>query len=306
MAIHSSGCYDYQTVLHAARGGVWTGIADDDGSESLVGSRPSVLVAGGRVTMTGRRRGTLTPSETSTASFDGGEALSAVLHEGDELRCWRGGTAEIGLSVTRSGSLVLGLGTLGRTPGGDITIDPDPRVEDTVQARDFRYLNRPGTRIVWLDPDRPAELEARLRQLDGDLAGVKLLAIVARTNDHAVRSDLNRRTMGRPRPRLAAMMFLTVEKRFSSLDEWLEYVRGLSPERPRDLWLRVRSGTRECLIPEGTTAMFEGWLVHVLRVYEPGLPGTLSQLGLVAADAGVTPAMLEGSTAAIAKGVMLA
>jgi hypothetical protein len=78
-----------------------------------------------------------------------------VLREGDRLACWRSGTAEIGLSVTRAGSLVLGLGTLGHTPGGDVTIDHDSRVEERELACDVLYIDRPGTQIVWLDPDRP-------------------------------------------------------------------------------------------------------------------------------------------------------
>ena len=228
-----------------------------------------------------------------------------MLREGDRLACWRSGTAEIGLSVTRAGSLVLGLGTLGHTPGGDVTIDHDPRVEERELACDVRYIDRPGTQIVWLDPDRPSELQAHLRELDGDLTGVNVLAIVVRTDDEAVSLELNRRTMGRHRPDLGATVFLTAAARFSSVEEWVQYARALSTERPRDLWLRVRSGKGERLVPEGTTASVDGWLVHVLRVYEPGMPGRLSQLGLVPADAGVPPAMLECSTAAIAKGLTL-
>lgn len=68
-------------------------------SESLLGSRPSILVVDGRVTMTRRQRGSLGRSQPVTASFHGGEALSKVLRRGDRLACWHGGTAEIGLSV---------------------------------------------------------------------------------------------------------------------------------------------------------------------------------------------------------------
>jgi hypothetical protein len=255
--------------------------------------------------MTRRSRNSLKRSPVSSASFDGGEALAAVLRPWDRLACWRDGTAEIGLSVTRAGSLVLGLGTLRHAPGGGITIDHDPRVEERELACDVRYIDRPGTRIVWLDPKRPMELEARLRELDGDLAGVNVLAIVVRTDDATVVRELNRRTMGRHRPGLGATIFVTAAERFSSVEEWLQYGRALSTERPRDLWLRVRSGSSDCLVPEGRTATVEGWLVHVLRVHEPGIPGRLSQLGLVPADTGVTPTMLECSTAAVATGLTL-
>ena len=54
--------------------------------------------------------------------------------------------------------------------------------------------------------------------------------------------------------------------------------------------------------PRGRTVTFDGWLVHVLRVYEPGIPGRLSQLGLVQADTGVTPAILERSTSGSPRG----
>lgn len=303
MAIPIESCFQYHTVLHADRDGDWAGVADEDESPSLLGSGASVVVTNGRVTMTRRRREILRRTEVLEASFDGGETLKAVLRNGDQLECWRDPTAQIGLSVSRAGSLVLGLGTLGHTPGSDITIDHDPRVEETKLARAIRYIDRPGTHIVWLDPDRPSDLEAHLRELDGELPGVNVLAIVVRADDEAVIFDLNRRTMGRPRLGLGATVFLNASKRFSGVEEWLQYGRALSTERPRDLWLRVRSGESECLVPEGTTATVDGWLVHVLRVYEPGIPGRLSQLGLVGAAAGVTPAMLERSTAAIANGL---
>jgi hypothetical protein len=303
MAIPYWSCYRYDTVLHADRDGAWAGIADDDGSESLVGRRPSVVVTNGRVTLTRRGDGSLDESQTARASFDGGEALQAVLREGDRLACWRGPTAEIGLSVTRAGSLVLGLGTLGHTPGGDFTVDHDPRVEERELAGEVRYIDRPGTHIVWLDPATPSELEAGLRELDGSFPGVNVLGIVVRSDDLAVQQEMNRRTMKHHRSGLGAAVFLTAAERFSTLDEWLQYGRSLSPERPRDLWLKVRRGDCECLVPEGTTATVDGWLVHVFRVYEPGIPGKWSQLGLVSADAGVTAAMLARSSALIDDGL---
>lgn len=305
MAIPVEGRYRYSTVVHAGRSGAWSGTADDDGAPSLLGSRPSVVVTDGRVTMTRRWSGILTRPTASTASFDAGEALQAVLRDGDRLACWRDGTGEIGVSVTRAGSLVLGLGALGHAPGGDITIDHDPRVEEVTLARSLRVLDEPGTHVVWLDPRRPSDLAARLRELDGDLTGVSRLAIVVRSEDSAVISELNRRTMRRPRRGLSSARFLTAAERFSTLEEWLHYGRALSTERPRDLWLRIRSGSRECLVPQGRTVTFDGWLVHVLRVYEPGIPGFLSQLGLVQTDTGVTEAILERSTSAVATGLTI-
>jgi hypothetical protein len=300
MAIRPSSCYHYHTVVHADRDGDWAGVADEDESDRLLGSDPSVGVSNGRVTMTRRSHETLKRGSASRASFDGGEALMAVLHEGDRLACWRDLTAHIGLSVTRAGSLVLGLGALGHRPGSDITIEHDPRIKERELAQDIRGIDQPGTRIVWLDPAKPSDVEARLRELDGDLAGVKVLAFVARTDDAAVRRELNRRTMGRDIPGVGAV-FLNAAERFSGVEEWLQYGRALSTERPRDLWLRIRSGNCEGLVAEGTTATIDGWLVHVRRVYDRGIPGRPSQLGLVPLDAGVTPAMLERSTLAMAR-----
>jgi hypothetical protein len=303
MAIPLSSRYHYHTVLHADRNGDWAGIADEDDSDRLLGSHPSLVVSDGRVTMTRRSHEILTRGSASRASFDGGEALRAVLREGDRLACWKDGFAEVGLSVSRARSLVLGLGTLGHTPGSDITIDIDPRVKERELAQDVRGLDQPATRIVWLDPARPSELEARLRELDGDLAGVKKLAFVARTDDEAVSLELNRRVMGRDRPGLGATVFLTASERFSGVEEWLQYGRALSTERRRDLWLRIRSGNCEGLVPQGTSATIDRWLVYVRRVHERGVPGRPSQLGLVGVEAGVTPAMLEGSTLAMARGL---
>jgi hypothetical protein len=302
MAIPASSCFHYHTELRAVGAGAWTGVADLGESARLLGSGPSVVVSNGLVTLTRCGRVFRSGSQ-SRASFDGGEALSATLRAGDRLSCWRGGTAEIGLSVRRAGSLVLGLGTLGDVPDHDIAIDHDPRIDEMEFARDIRFIDRPDTRIVWLDPARPGELEARLRELDGDLAGVSGLAIVVRTDDAAVSRELNRRTMEPFRLGPSFTVFLTAAARFSSVDEWLQHGRALSAERPRDPWLRVRIGASECVVPEGTTATVDGWLVHVHRVWERGVPGRLSQLGVAHAEAGVTPAMLERSTAAVARGL---
>ena len=85
MAIPSWSCYHYHTVLHADRDGDWAGVADEDGSSSLLGSGPSVVVTNGRVTMTRRRREILKRTGASEGSFDVGETLQAVLREGDRL-----------------------------------------------------------------------------------------------------------------------------------------------------------------------------------------------------------------------------
>jgi hypothetical protein len=134
---------------------------------------------------------------------------------------------------------------------------------------------------------------------------VTLRAIVVRTEDDAVRQDLNRRTMQTGRQRESAAIFLTALERFPTLDAWLAYGRSLPTERPADLWLRVRIDDAEARIPEGTTTTIGEWLVHVHRVYEPGLPGRASMVGIVHADAGVTSSMLEASAAAVAPGVAI-
>ena len=317
MAIAPWTCYRYHTVFDVASDGEWSGIADDDGAPSLLDSRPAVAVSNGRVTMVRRSRKSREYSTASNASFDGGEALAAVLRGGDRLECWRDPTGDIGVTVTRAESLVLGLGTLGNAPAPDITIEHDPRIDEVAHARDLRYIDGPGNRILWLDPKNPSELEARLRELDRGITGVKVLGIVVRTDDTAVSGDLLQRTMEHPeigllrrmmkRPQTVthAASFLTVPERFSNLEEWLQYTRALPTERPRDVWVRIQIGSREYQVVEGTSATLDGWLAHVLHVYEPGLPGQFTQLGLVRAAMGVTAAMLERSTAAVARGLKI-
>lgn len=305
MAIAPWYCYRYHTVVHAAGDGEWSGIADDDGSPSLLDSRPSVAVSNGRVTMVRRSPESLEYSTASNASFDGGEALAAVLRGGDRLECWHDLTGDIGVTVTRAESLLLGLGTLGNAPDPAITIEHDPRVEEVVHARNVRYIDGPGTRILWLDPKKPSELEAQLRELDRGFTGVKVLGIVVRTDDTAVSNDLLNRTMERLLPGVGAASGLRAAERFSNLEEWLQYSRALPTERPPDLWVRIRIGSREYQVVEGTSATLDDWLAHVLKVYEPGLPGQFTQLGLVRAATGVTAAMLERSTAAVARGLTI-
>jgi hypothetical protein len=299
MAIPRSSGFDYHTVLHAVGDHAWAGRADDDASESLLGHRPSVTVTSGLVTLTRKARSGLVPA----ASFDGGEALDAVLQEGDVLSCWYTGTAEIGLSVTRAGSLLLALGALDDVSSAGITIELDPRVEEVELAEALHFIDGPGTRIVWLDAQHPCELDSRIRELDADSPGVTALAIVARTDNLETRLALNRRTMQRHRRR--SMIFLQASERFVRVEDWLEYVRTLPHERPADLWLRIRSGNDEKLVPQGTTATIDGWLVHVLRVFERGIPGRLSQVGLVRADLGIPIASIERSTSAVASGLNL-
>ena len=142
--------------------------------------------------------------------------------------------AEIGLSVTRAGSFVLGLGTLEHAPGTGMAIEHDPRVDEAELARDIRCINQPGTHIVWLDPQKPRELQARLRELDGDLPGVNALAIVARTDSNeTIRLELNRRTMLRHRRHLRAVTFLTASERFTRVDEWLVQAAPCHPSDRR-------------------------------------------------------------------------
>ncbi len=301
MVMPRSGCYEYATVLQAKTDGTLGGIADDDGGESLLGTHPSVVVTEGRVTLIRRNRTTLTRPQPSHGVFDGGPALMRVLRQGDRLACWRDGCAELGLSVTRGGSLMLAVGSLGPTPCKDVIIEHDPRVEETELALETSSADRPGARVVWLDPDRPDEVEAQLRKLDRDLTGVKALVIVMRTDDYAVRTELTRRATS-VRGDVSAR-FITAAERFSSLEEWLQHGRALPTKRPADLWLRVRSGGREWCVPQGTTAAVDRWLVHVRRVYEWGVPGYPSQLGMVATGTGVTAEMLEHSTAAVAQGL---
>ena len=305
MAIAPWDWYQYHTVVDAAGDGQWSGLADDDGAPSLLDSRPSVAVSNGRVTLVRRSRKSREYSTASNASFDGGEALAAVLRAGDRLECWRVATGDIGLAVTRAGSLVLGLGALGNAPAPDITTHHDPRIDDVARARDLRYIDGPENRIVWLDPNKPSEFEARLRELDGDIPGVKVLGIVVRTDDAAVSNALLVRTMDRPIARVRTSSFLTASERFSNLEEWLEYSRALPTERPRDVWLGIKIRSRDYQVVEGTSATLDGWLTHVLKVYEPGLPGQFTQLGLVPAATGVTAAMLERSTAAVARGLTI-
>src|SRR3954463_8979446 len=100
MAIAYWDWYRYHTVVDAAGDGQWSGLADDDGAPSLLGSRPSVDVSNGRVALVRRSPQNRAYSTASSSSFDGGEALAAVLRAGDRLECWRVLTGDIGLAVT--------------------------------------------------------------------------------------------------------------------------------------------------------------------------------------------------------------
>jgi hypothetical protein len=299
MAIPLSACFDYRASMHAL-GRTWAGRSTDDGQVSLVGPGPSVTLGDGRVTFT---RDEPSPSLVRQAGLDVGAAPGALVQEGDLLSCRRVLTGQVGLSLTRDRRLLLALGVSAHRTEPYVTVDDDPRVEEIALARRIRYIDRPATAIVWLDPAHPADLEERLRELDRPYAGHR--AVVARTDDASVRLALNRRAMHRDHYQPGSRSFDTAPERFASLEAWLQYGRALPTERPSDLWLRVRIGQAEQRVPQGTTTTIDGWLVHAHCVNEPGIPGRWSELAVARADAGVDTAMLEQSAAAVARGLWI-
>jgi hypothetical protein len=305
MAISSRGCFDYRATLHADGLGAWIGTAADDRHVSLVGPRPSVVLRRARLTLTRHRNVDAGEALAAAAHVDVGHAPEAVLRNGDLLACRRDAATEITLSLIRDGRLRLHLGASAIMGDTRLAIEHDPRVEDAVLAREIRYISKPESAIYWLDPSRPDDLEARLREIGAPAPGVKLRAIVARTDDPALRLDLNRRTMQPGRYRDGAAVFLTASERFATLDAWLEHGRSLPTERPADLWLRVSIDGVEQRIPQGRTTTIGDWLVHVHRVYEPGVPARASMVGVVHTDTGVSASVLEASTGDVARGATI-
>ena len=138
MAIPLTTQFDHLITVTRDGSGAWVGRADIERERrthpGLVGASPELRLAHGVVT--------LHPTESdfnpfgsssghqgvAAASFRVGEALEAVHEDGDRLRVWRGGTAELGVTVFRDGRFILGFGTLvAMGPGPGISFTEDPR-----------------------------------------------------------------------------------------------------------------------------------------------------------------------------------
>lgn len=162
MAIGPLGQFDYRVTVTRSDAG-FTGTAlsgsPDRRHPGIVGERPTIELREGDIILQRRWPDRLAGrvrykerfrTPLSSVSLSVGELLHRVTLDGDVLRVVRGGTGDVGLTLTRSGELLVGFGAVaGMLPG--ISIEDDPRIPTTGLQLLRPTLLDPQTRIVWLD-----------------------------------------------------------------------------------------------------------------------------------------------------------
>ena len=312
MAIPAASCFDYEAPLTRSRSGGWTGLAVPTANQSvhpgLAGDQPTLELAGGTVTL--RRTESVLGrfkshhqswgTSPSQVSFRVGEALEAVVEDGDLLCVSRGGTTDLSATLCRSNYLVMGLGAVAhRRLGPGVTIQEDPRANDVDLYHLTTTLDRPDTTLVWLDSSDPHVDEA-LSELSRPPGTGLVIAIAG--PDSEERRQLNWRAAALASGAHTSCEFVDVDSRFTTRETWLDYLRQLPKTRPRDLSIRFGFDGQDIDVREGEYAFREPWHLFVAKVYTPGIPGEWSQLAVARKHRVLTAQMVVDSTELIASG----
>ena len=311
MAVGPLGQFDYRATLKRTDAG-FAGRALPSAAERLhpgiVGQQPTIELRegtiilrrgwidrlAGRVRYKGRFRTPL-----SSVSLSAGELLHRVALDGDVLRLCRGGTGDVGLTLMRSGELLVGVGAAaGMLPG--ISIEDDPRIPTTALQLLRPVLLDPRTRFVWLDT--ASTTEGQEPPLDS-MAGETVVVAVAGGDVERRRAVLHRLSTRGTDQGQASTSYVDVSERFTTLDEWLAYVRRLPNRRPSDPYVRFTFADGYVDVGEGHGAFARPWHLFVNRVYEPGIPGALSTVGVVREHPEVDSETVEDATIGVSDGM---
>lgn len=313
MAIPPCGTFEYEALLTRTRSGAWGGRAapapKDARHPGLAGDSPMVEIAGGLLTL----RCTESPLRfvkrhyrewgppASRVGFRIGDALEAVMEDGDRCRVSRDGSGDSGLTLFRGDDLVMALGAVTRhLLEGRIGIEEDPRAREGELYHLPATLAERGTTLVWLHTADP--------RLDETIAGIPALpgdrlVIAIAGSDVAERRQLNNRVAtSLPQLSHAGRYYEDVDSRFSTREQWLEYLRQLPKKRPTDLYIRFDLDGQSIEVREKEQAFVPPWHLYVAKVYTPGVPGEPSHVGIVREHPGVTAQMVAASTDQIASG----
>lgn len=311
MAIPLVGQFFYQTTLERIGGKTWGGRAlprvDRSKHPGLAGDAPGVRLADGAIELTCTDRDLSEVADTHwrtteparRVSFPVGSALDAVAADGDVLRVYRGATTDLAATIVRDSRLVIALGAIARHEFHEgIVIEEDPRADEMKLYPLRPLLDDPATTLVWLDANDPRvheELEARL---DTPTPG-RILAIAGL--DEEQRRRLNMRLPELTFPsRHTSTDFVQIGARFSSVEQWVAYIRGLPATRPNDLHIRFTVNGADVIVREGDDAFHAPWHLVVTKVRTWGIPGEGSKLAIARAHDALTREMLIESAALIA------
>jgi hypothetical protein len=309
MSIPGSSQFNYTVVVNRTSSGAFRGRATPGGDNArhpgLVGDQPHVELTDGVVNLYRSESAVHALDEhhgsercrALRASFRVGEALDAIVEDGDVLRVSRGGTTDLAATLFRHDDLLMGLGAVGgRRLGPRITVEVDPRAGDMWWNHLAATLAREDTTLVWLDSS-DASSESKLSTLPF-APGVRLVIAIAGTNQDE-RRRLHQRLSAVLRP-MQAFERVDVDGRFKTRDEWVEYVQRLPKTRPLDLYIRFGLDGALHDVHEGEYAFTTPWHLFVEKVFTPGIPGEWSQMAVAREHPRVTEEMIVDSTKAIA------
>jgi hypothetical protein len=195
---------------------------------------------------------------------------------------------------------VIALGAVDRlvAPAG-IRVDTDPRAGDLDFYGIARMVERPDVKLVWLDVDE-RDLDSRLEGIHRPPLSVKTVIAVARSGDRSRLGDLNERVFaGRSH---AALWYQVAPDRVRSEADLMTYLDQLPKTRPDDLCLRFTIDGRSSDVREGEYRSHDPWHLFVAKVFTPGTPGELSQLGVAREDPALAVDTFTSSVRAIAGG----
>ena len=114
-------------------------------------------------------------------AFRVGEALEAVVQDGDLLRATRHATTDLSVSLFRGDDLLVGLGAVNsRQLGPGMTFEEDPRIHEAMLYHLPNTLADPDTTLAWLDAEDPG-IDDRIRGLR-DLPGKRIVIAIAGKN----------------------------------------------------------------------------------------------------------------------------
>jgi hypothetical protein len=241
------------------------------------------------------------------ASFDVGPLIERIAADGDDLFVTRGGSGDLGLTLTRGEELLAAIGAVGRRVHG-FRINDDPRAQDEWLLPLQSDLEDPAVRLVWLDAGE-ADIWKRIEALRADLdrpcspPGERFLVAVAGGNAaqrQAVVSGIRRRPPTSPDPRA---QFVIVSDRFKTRDEWVQFITGLPGNRPADLSVRFTLADRSVDVVERHGTFLKPWHLFVSLVDTPGIPGRHSHVAIVREHSQIDATMVKDACDAVTRGL---
>jgi hypothetical protein len=260
----------------------------------MLGSQPLFALEKGRilVSSTETRLSALTNAHfrewglpTASALFEVGHGPAAVIQERDRLSFHRLGTGDMALTIMRDESLVLGIGSLVGLPlGRQIEVEDDIRIKE-MQLYDladrFPRVADLESHVIWIELGQgnlQAQLEAMNRIPRSEYSIVAIKGVLSKEEELIVEPGLYDKLL--TYDIADSTSYCEVDARFADKQAWINYVKGLPRDGPKDLRLSFAIGSERIELCEAEEAFIGEYYARVERVYRNGIPGELSSLAI--------------------------